>query len=58
MHLSDWDGDGDKDVVARVNGDRRLLLLHRWNGNGFDGQVTLDDYLDNTSTARRFAPST
>lgn len=56
MHLSDWDGDGGKDVIARVNGDRRLLLLHRWNGNGFDGPVTLDDYLDNTFTARRFAP--
>lgn len=39
--LSDWDGDGTEDLIARPVGPFDQVTLHRWNGDGFDEAVPL-----------------
>ena len=54
MQLVDWNNDNRLDVIARIQNFDAKLILHTWNGNGFDELVELVD-LTNSRSFRSFA---
>lgn len=55
MKLVDWNNDNRLDVIARVQNFDAKLILHTWNGNGFDDLVELVN-VSNSRSFLSFAP--